>query len=605
MKIEYITLIVYLGVLLLLGSLFSRYNKNLSDFVRGGAQGTWWMVGTSMLMSGISAFTFTGNASAAYEGGPSLLIIYAANCLGFAIGGLFLGRWFRQTRAYTGADVVRSRFGTTVEQFAAISGVFLGPFGAAIQLYALSLFTSTVLDIPLIPVLITIGIIVTFYSTTGGKWAVMATDFVQALVMMAITLLVCFLSLHAVGGVGAFLEYFSDPHVTEDYRFFNEPGHFDGDRFTYKWAFVVFFMQIYSQISMSSAGRYIAARDGKEASRSSWWAFLMMAIGSAVWFVPPMVARFMFDGEIMASGVDNPSESSYAFIATQLLPNGMLGLLIAAMFAATMSSMDSGLNAQVGNIARNIIPRLRGALGHKDALPPKTEIRICHIATIVLGVIIVTYAMLLANQSEIALFDAYLIMGSVIGVPMGFPMLMGLWMKKLPKWSYFPIFAACMLPSLWSFIDERITGVAWTIQERTLWILVVGLATTLICRLFYVRTSASARRDVDQFFKTMHTPIDYEKEVGSSAVDYAQYFVLAKAIFGVGAAVLLILFVPNDLAGRMCILFVSGFILSAGVLLYVGGRRVRTRVEAIMLVQSRENETATETPEDFMTQEGQ
>ncbi|MGE9293519.1 MAG: sodium:solute symporter family protein, partial [Puniceicoccales bacterium] len=462
MNIEYITLSLYLGVLLVLGMVFARFNKDLSDFVRGGGRGTWWLVGTSILMSGISAFTFTGNASAAYEAGPSLLVIYLANCMGFAAGGLFLGRWFRQTRAYTGADVVRTRYGVPVEQFSAVAGVFLGPFGAAIQLYALSLFASTVLNLPLIPVMVSICLIVVFYSTTGGKWAVMATDFVQALVMFVITALVFYLSLRAIGGFGEFFSYFKDPRFAEDFRFINDPGHFPGDRFTYQWAVVVFFMQFYGQISLSSAGRYIAARDGKEASRASWWGFIMMALGSLIWFVPPMVARFMFADEIMASGLEKPTETAYAFIAMKLLPNGMMGMMIAAMFAATMSSMDSGLNGQVGVIARNIIPRLRGALGYHKDLSPKTEIRICHIATLVLGALIICYALLLANQSEIALFDAYLIIGSVIGVPMGFPMLMGLWIKKLPKWSYFPIFAGCMIPSIWSFIDGHLTGVQWT-----------------------------------------------------------------------------------------------------------------------------------------------
>ena len=109
MTLEYLTLAVYLGVLLALGAYFKRFTVNLSDFVRGGGQGSWWLIGTSILMSAISAFTFTGNASAAFEGGPSLLIIYAANCAGFAFGGLFLGRWMRQTRAYTTPDVVKAR----------------------------------------------------------------------------------------------------------------------------------------------------------------------------------------------------------------------------------------------------------------------------------------------------------------------------------------------------------------------------------------------------------------------------------------------------------------------------------------------------------------
>ncbi len=574
---EYLTLTVYLGLLLILGSKFSRFNKNLSDFTRGGAQGTWWLVGSSMLMAGISAFTFTGNASAAFDGGPSLLVIYLANCLGFVVGGLFLGPWLRQTRAYTTVDVIRGRFNTSVEQLSAYAGLLLGPVSAGIQLYALSLFAATILGLPLVPVMITIGVIVTFYSTTGGKWAVMATDFVQATVVFAVTLLVCYLSLSAVGGLGSFLAYFTDPRFATDFQLLNQPGEFPADRFTLKWAIVVFFMQINTQISLSSAGRYISTRDGREASRAAWLGFVLMAVGSIIWFIPPMVARFLYADEIMATAVANPSEGSYAFIAMKLLPNGMLGMLIAAMFAATMSSMDTGLNEQVGVLARNIIPRLRDALGFRDTLVAKTEIFICHIATMVLGAWIILVAWLFANQHEIVLFDAYLTLGSVIGIPMAFPLLVGLWVRKLPRWSYFPIFGACLLPSVWSFIDGKLNASEWTIQDRTLWVFIFGIVATIICRLCAKWSSGRDKAEIDQFYKTMQTPVDFDVEIGRSSVDYEQYFILSKAAIITGLMVLLILFVPNTLLARGCIIMVSAFILGIGCLLRIGGKREKMR----------------------------
>lgn len=592
MILEYLTLLVYLCVLLALGALFARFNKNLSDFVRGGAQGTWWMVGASILMSGISSFTFTGNASAAFEAGPSMLIIYLANCAGYAAGGIVLGKWLRQTRAYTTPDVVRARFGTPVEQLNAFKGLILAPMFSAVQLYALAVFVSTVLELPLIPVMLTIGAIVTFYSTSGGKWAVMATDFVQALILFAITLLVFFLSLRAVGGVGAFIGYFSDPRFAEDFRFIKEPGAFPGDRFTWKWAIFVFLMQAIGPLSLNSVGRFISARDGREASRASWLGFVLMAVGSAVWFLPAMAARFLYETDIMTSGAEKPSEVAYAFIATKLLPNGMLGMLIAAMFAATMSSMDSGLNTQVGNLTRNIIPRLRGLFGRHDPLPAVLEMRICRVATVALGVTIMSYAMIFATQDKVALFDIFLLVGSVIGVPMGFPMLVGLWMKKLPSWSYFPIFAGCMVPSLWSFIDQLLTGNAWTIQDRTMWIFICGAVATVACRMLNFLSSDKEREKIGKFFETMKTPVDYEKEIGSSTIDYAQYFVLGKAVLSVGGLLLMLLLVPNELFGRLCILGVALFVLSIGSLLYLGGVKVKARVE--VLIREKEARETTE-----------
>lgn len=581
MLTEYLTLAIYLAVLLALGAYFKKFTNNLSDFVRGGAQGRWWLIGTSILMSAISAFTFTGNASAAFEGGPSLLVIYAANCAGFACGGLFLGRWMRQTRAYTSADVVRKRFGVPVEQFGAYFGVVMYPIAAAIQLYALSLFASTVLGLPLIPILIVIALIVTFYSTSGGKWAVMATDFVQAMVMLSITLLVFFLSVRAIGGLPEFLNYFKDPRFAEDFRFIKEAGAFDGDRYTLKWAIVVFFMQVNAQISLSSAGRYIAARDGKEAAKASWLGFVLMAVGSAVWFIPPMIARFLFEADILGSGIDKPAESAYAFIAMKLLPNGLLGMLIAAMFAATMSSMDTGLNSQVGMIARNIIPRLRNTLGHKEPLSPEQEMRICHIATICLGILITGYAMLFVYFEEITLFDASLTIAAVIGVPLSFPMFMGLWLRKLPKWSFFPIFSACMIPSLWSFIDSKVNGNAWTVQDKAMWIMLFGVIASLLCLLFSKHTNPKSKAEIEDFFKEMDRPIDYEKEVGVSPIDYEQYFVISKALLFVGSLIFLILLLPNDLFNRLCVLFVSGFVLTIGSLLWWGGLRAKAQVQAL------------------------
>lgn len=580
MFLEYATLAVYLGVLLALGAYFTRFNKNISDFVRGGGQGSWWLIGTSILMSAISAFTFTGNASAAFEAGPSLLVIYAANCAGFACGGLFVGRWLRQTRAYTTADVVRMRFGVPVEQFGAFFGLLIGPIGAAIQLYALSLFASTVLNLPLIPILVVVGLIVTVYSTTGGRWAVMATDFVQAMVLLSITALVFFLSMRAVGGVSGFFGYFGDPRFADDFRFIKEAGAFPGDRYTLKWAIVVFFMQVHAQISLGAAGRYISARDGREASRSAWLGFVLMAVGSLVWFIPPMVARFLYADEILASAVANPSESAYAFIAIKLLPNGLLGMMIAAMFAATMSSMDTGLNGQVGVIVNNIIPRIRGALGCTLPLGAKLEMRICHLATVCLGLLIIVGALLLATQDKLVLFDVSLSVASILGVPMAFPLFVGLWLRKLPKWSYFPTFGACLAPSIWSLVDEKLNGTVWTLQDRAMWIMIAGIIATIICAFFSNRTGPKERADVESFFKTMDTPISYDTEIGRAEVDYEQYFMLSKSVLLVGSLVLLILFVPNDLFGRLCIIAISAFILSVGALLWWGGCRVKAKVRS-------------------------
>ena len=130
MSLEYLIVGIYLLVLVVTGVVFSRFSRTASDYVRAGAQGAWWLLGTSIIMAAISAFTFTGNGSAAYSAGPTFLVIYLANVIALVIGGSFLAGWFRQTRAHTTMDVVRARFGTAVEQFAVAEG---GKGGSAAQ----------------------------------------------------------------------------------------------------------------------------------------------------------------------------------------------------------------------------------------------------------------------------------------------------------------------------------------------------------------------------------------------------------------------------------------------------------------------------------------
>ncbi len=572
MILEYLTLGVYLLVLLVIGTQFAKLNQNLGDFVRAGARGSWWMVGTSICMSGISAFTFTGNASAAFTAGPSLLVIYAANLLGFALGGLFLGAWFRQTRAYTGADVIRARFGTVVEQFSIYTGLLLGPLGAAIQLWALGVFVSAVFGLPLIGTIIIVGVIVTLYSVTGGKWAVMATDVVQGIILYGITLMVGILALIHVGGITGFWELATSPAFADAFRLVKEPGQFPEDRFTLQWAVVVFLMQLITQLQLGTAGRYLSAKDGREAGRASWWAFALMAVGSAVWFIPPMVARFFFEQEVLALPIEDPATGAYAVAAMHFLPNGLMGIMIAAMFAATMSSMDSGINGLTGVIVHNLIGRIR----EKLARPPISEralVRLCRAVSAGLGAIMVGMSVTIATLGKVDLFDTFLLMGAVIGTPLVLPLLSGLFLRKLPAWSYFLIFGLSMLPTLYIEIAVRLgEATAWSIQERGMWVLSFGLAGTIISRLLApFRSKAQIHRE-ELFFQTMRRPVDFVSEVGE-ANDSHQAKMVGSVTLAIGVIMLLLLVVPNAWPDRLLILALCLFTAGCGGGLLLAGVR--------------------------------
>lgn len=562
MILEYITLFVYFGFLIVLGGIFARYNRSLSDFARGGAQLTWWMVGTSMTVAGISAFTFTGNASAVFDAGPSMIILYLANILGFILGAFFLGPWYRQTRAYTGADVVRARYGTAAEQFSVYTGVLLGPFGAAVQLWALGVFVSSVFGFPLITTIIVIGAICVIYSTSGGAWAVVATDFVQGIVLFTITVILGLLSLAEIGWFSGLLANMRAPEVADAFRMFNEPGEFSMDRYTLKWAAAAFLMQMMTQTHLGTAVRYLAVKDGREARRAAILSTILMTLGSLVWFIPPMVARFLYADEVMAMTIPEPGTSAYAITARHLLPNGLMGVMIAAMFAATMSNLDSGLTAQASTIVRNLIPRIREAF-KRDNLREVTEVILCRSLTVGLGIMIVSLSILLSQQTRFILFDAYFTATSVIGVPVMLPLIAGILFRRLASWSYFFIFGISFIPSVYSLIHETGGGDPWTIQDRALWVLSFGAVAIFIARLL---NRYSSKRHIEReraFFRNMFTPVDFAKEVGENR-DRQQAVLLGQAVMGMGGLLFLLLLVPNPWTDRLIVLGLATMVLALG-----------------------------------------
>jgi len=573
MNLEYITLGAYFVLLIVIGGVFSRFNKNLSDFVRGGGRGTWWMVGTSMLMAGISAFTFTGNGSAIFEAGPSAIIIYAANILGFLLGGLFLARWWRQSRAHTSGDLVRERFGVGPEKTWVISSTVIQPLNAAIQLWALAIFVSAVFGLPVMWMIVIIGAITVAYSTSGGMWGVMATDVVQGVILYGMTILMGVLCIMEIGGVSSFISHFNELADEGSYQLIKPEGAYSGNRYTGLWFLMAFAMQIISQIHLGAANKNLAAKDGREASRASWFCMALMTVGVVVWFIPPMVARFLYAEEVMAANVADPATTAYAVVAAHVLPKGLLGVMIAAMFSATMSSMDWGLNTTTGVVVNNLIIPFRKWRGKVD-MPDEKQLKLCRGITILLGVYIISMAVGLSQQTRFAMFDSYMILASVVTVPVTLPLVAGIFVRRMPGWYYFVMLGGGLIVSTWTIVNEQMTGYVWSLQERSFWVVLGAMVALVIALPFRNRRSAADLARELAFWKRTQTPIDFEKEVGGS-LDGAQARITGNLILVTGALLLAFLLVPNTPGARFAIVCLGAFVLACGGLLrWAGGRTV-------------------------------
>lgn len=566
--IEYSVITAYLALLMLVGWVFKRFNEDTSDYLRGGCRGSWWLVGSSVFMSIFSAWTFTGAAGVAYESGFSVMVIYFANALGFFVNFLFTGPWFRQLRATTAPEIINLRFGPGTQKLYSFTLVPMQLLYSSIHLYGLGIFCSAVFGYDIVSVIIVVGVVVLFYSTSGGRWAVMATDFLQGLILVPLTILVAVLCLKELGGFNGLLQSIETQGLKSDYQVINPYARFAG-AFTWGWASAMMLKQIVTYNTLQAAPRYFSVKDGPSARKAALLAMVLMIFGAFFWFVPPMTARLLFSEEVLATAISKPAEAAYAVASIQVLPSGLTGMIIVAILTATMSSMDTGLNVNTAILIRDIYPnwcRWRG----REPSPEESQLKYARWITLVLGLIIVLLAVYFSQQDGKGIFEIMLDMGALVATPMAVPLFWGMFIRRTPSWIAFFAIGCAVIPSLLGFFSGSLFETEWTFQTKYFAVFCTGSLGFLAALPFAGALSEERRKGRDEFFRRMHTPISFAREVGDGN-DGSQLSILGRLGLGVGLFVAMMMALPNETSGRLTILALAGAIcLVSGSMILIG-----------------------------------
>jgi SSS family solute:Na+ symporter len=270
----------------------------------------------------------------------------------------------------------------------------------------------------------------------------------------------------------------------------------------------------------------------------------------------------LYEAQVMGTAIPKPAEAAYAIASLNVLPMGMTGLMVVAMFAATMSSMDSGLNRNAAIFTNDIYPTLCGLFG-KVPLEGKHLMRLGQMFSAGFGICIVSIATYFANTEGKGVFEHMLNVGALLALPMAVPTLMSLFIRTTPSWAAIVTVCVTLIPSGLGFFSESLFGEAWSFQQKVFTNISVGVLVYLITIPFWKYASEEYRKNTDEFFERMLTPVDFEKEVGVPN-DLRQLKVLGNFAAIMGGLICLIVFVPNPLIGRLGVLFVGGFVLCVG-----------------------------------------
>jgi SSS family transporter len=582
LTVEYTVIGLYMAFMLVAGVVFRRFVRSFSDYFRSGSRATWWLVGSSVFMASFSAWTFTGAAGVAYLSGITVAVIFLSNTIGYITNFAVTAPWFRQLRSTTYPEVIRDRFNTPTQQFYVWLGIIPGTMSASLTLLGVAVFTSAVLGFDVTTVVVLLGVVVLFYATIGGSWSVMATDFLQTLILMPVACLVTFLSLKSIGGFSGLFSAIHEQGLDDHLRLIDATP---GSEFSIGWAAAMLIYVLLSYNSMGASAKFFACKDGRDARKASAMAAVLMLVGAFLWFIPPIVARLQFSHLVDAQQIAKPAEAAYAIISMQLLPTGLAGLVVVAMFTATMSSLDSHLNQAAAIITQDFYKPF-----FKPKATDKEMFLVGQIASVVIGLVIIAFAVYFSKQGQRGLFEYMLLFGSLLGTPMIVPMFLAIFVRNAPVWSaMFSVVCAFIV----SFFAYRLK---WNYEQRILWIGLTGATGFLSTIPFWSTSTVTYREKVNAFFKKMHTPVDFEKEIGG-ATDTRQLKIIGWFALAIGLFISLLSLLPNPTAGKIQIVCLAGSIAGLGGLMLIAAR-ILDRKNAALARESVDHASPAENPVD-------
>ena len=353
--LNYTVLVVYLVAIVTIGIVVAGSQKTTEDYFLAGRRMPWLVVAMSMFASLTSATSYMGVPGASFSENCSLIMIGAASILVAPLLILLFYPFYRRLNITTTYEYIDRRFGQSARF--AISGLFvltrLGWLGVVIYAPALAISVATGLNLYVAIVLM--GLLAVTYTVLGGLAAVLWTDVVQFLVLIGGAVWVAISLVNGVPeGVSGILQIAreTDHLVRWDVSLYEMSGTV---------AFVAFFftlMQDYGTDQVT-VQRLMAVRSYREMAQATLLnSFFDLVVMSLLLFLGlGMYAYYHHHSGLLPEGIGG--DKVLPFYIMQALPNGVSGLLITALFAAAMSSMDSGINSLATVVVNDFIRPLR------------------------------------------------------------------------------------------------------------------------------------------------------------------------------------------------------------------------------------------------------
>jgi SSS family transporter len=404
-RIDWMVLCTYIIFIIGMSWWIGRRQKSQEDYFLGGRAMPSWQVALSVMATQVSAISLVGAPAfiaLRSNGGLVWLQYEFAIPLAMMFIMLIMVPLYHRTRAITIYEYLEKRFGRLTRM--SISAVFLVSrgLGSGVALLATAIVTTVCLEWPLWQTILLIGVVSIVYTTFGGIVADIYSDIIQLIILwagsfVAIVILVGMLDGEAfdlLKGETQRLRVFD----------FSSTGLGDGRTFGF-WPMLIggFFLYLsYYGCDQSQAQRLLTTATPREAQKAlminGMFRFLLVLTYCAlgVLLIPFLLTHPEFAARLQHQRPD----FLVPYFLIEYFPKGVLGVLIAGFFAASMSSIDSALNSLSAATYQDFLVRIFPGLSN---LSDAGKVRLSRWLTVFWGVVATGFALKMIDGSETVL----------------------------------------------------------------------------------------------------------------------------------------------------------------------------------------------------------
>jgi len=465
-----------------IGFYFLKQQKSAKDFLMAGRSMSWLPVGLSLMATLTSAVGYMAYPAGAFKSGLILFWMSMAIPISYPVVVYVFMPFYHKLKLYTAYEYLEKRFDKNVRGLA--SGIFIiwRLTWMAAVLYVPSMVLNVVSGgkIPLIPSIIVLGIVALLMTTLGGVKAVMWGDVFHSAIMFLGMFLVIFFIIDAVPGgltkIWDTLAAAGKTKMTGNIPGFGEAGIFGKIKlylitdFTIVSIVITYTIQKMGNYCVDQAmvQRYITAKSVKESQKG----FLANAIAYLLYIV--LVTTIGAGLFTVAKNLTFPAslkiDHIYPYFIANILPTGVIGILLASIYAASLSSINGGINSITTAILNDFyapykLKQNNLEIGENSEEEKAHRLRISRISTVLIGLVAIIMAFFVEQLGDIFTYSQKLInmfTGPLFGI-----FLLGMFTKRVTAPAVLTAgFLGFIFGSLLVFgpkmgIDSLAVGVLW------------------------------------------------------------------------------------------------------------------------------------------------